>query len=152
MASQVAHVGLAGVGVIAATLIATLTFTKWLGRVMGVDAKLAELIGAGTSICGASAVIATNTVTRGSDEARLKPACSGRRFCISSCGGFRRNRPVDKYNVRLHLQRVVAPDRARHSQQRIGRAGDLRNASIARGPSITAATSGPEVMNSTSAS
>ena len=34
---------------------------------MGVDPKLAELIGAGTSICGASAVIATNTVTEGSD-------------------------------------------------------------------------------------
>ena len=68
MASQVVQVGFAGVGVIAATLVATFTFTKWLGRVMGVDAKLAELIGAGTSICGASAVIATNTVTRGSDE------------------------------------------------------------------------------------
>ena len=38
-----------------------------MGRVMGVDPKLAELIGAGTSICGASAVIATNTVTEGSD-------------------------------------------------------------------------------------
>jgi uncharacterized integral membrane protein (TIGR00698 family) len=68
MASQVAAVGLDGVAVIAATLVATFTFTKWLGRVMGVDAKLAELIGAGTSICGASAVIATNTVTNGSDE------------------------------------------------------------------------------------
>ena len=68
MASQVVQVGLAGVGVIAATLVATFVFTKWLGRAMGVDAKLAELIGAGTSICGASAVIATNTVTRGSDE------------------------------------------------------------------------------------
>lgn len=68
MASQVVQVGFAGVGVIAATLVATLSFTKWLGRVMGVDAKLAELIGAGTAICGASAVIATNTVTRGSDE------------------------------------------------------------------------------------
>jgi len=68
MASQVAQVGVAGVAVIVATLIATFTFTKWLGGVMGVDAKLAELIGAGTSICGASAVIATNTVTRGSDE------------------------------------------------------------------------------------
>ena len=68
MASQVAQVGFAGVGVIAATLVATFVFTKWLGRVMGVDAKLAELIGAGTSICGASAVIATNTVTNGSDE------------------------------------------------------------------------------------
>jgi hypothetical protein len=68
MASQVAQVGLAGVGVIAVTLVATLAFTKWLGHVMGVDAKLAELIGAGTSICGASAVIGTNTVTRGSEE------------------------------------------------------------------------------------
>jgi uncharacterized integral membrane protein (TIGR00698 family) len=68
MASQVTQVGLAGVGVIVATLLATFAFTTWLGRVMGVDAKLAELIGAGTSICGASAVIATNTVTRGSDE------------------------------------------------------------------------------------
>ncbi len=68
MASQVAQVGMTGVAVIAATLVATFTFTKWLGRVMGVDAKLAELIGAGTSICGASAVIATNTVTDGRDE------------------------------------------------------------------------------------
>ena len=68
MASQVAQVGLTGVGVIAATLLATLVFTKWLGGLMGVDAKLAELIGAGTSICGASAIIATNTVTRGRDE------------------------------------------------------------------------------------
>ena len=68
MASQVAQVGFTGVAIIAATLVATLVFTKWLGRLMGVDAKLAELIGAGTSICGASAVIATNTVTRGSDE------------------------------------------------------------------------------------
>ena len=68
MASQVAQVGLAGVGVIAATLVATFAFTKWLGRRMGVEPKLAELIAAGTSICGASAVIATNTVTRGRDE------------------------------------------------------------------------------------
>jgi uncharacterized integral membrane protein (TIGR00698 family) len=68
MASQVAQVGLTGVGVIAATLVATFVFTKWLGRLMGVETKMAELIAAGTSICGASAVIATNTVTRGSDE------------------------------------------------------------------------------------
>lgn len=67
MASQVAQVGITGVGVIAVTLIATFVFTKRLGRVMGVDSRLSELIGAGTSICGASAVIATNTVTRASD-------------------------------------------------------------------------------------
>jgi uncharacterized integral membrane protein (TIGR00698 family) len=68
MLSQVIEVGFLGVAIILATLIATFTFTKRLGRAIGVDAKLAELIGAGTSICGASAVIATNTVTRGRDE------------------------------------------------------------------------------------
>jgi len=68
MASQVAQVGFAGVAIIIATLVATFLFTKWFGRMIGVDPKLAELIGAGTSICGASAVIATNTVTQGKDE------------------------------------------------------------------------------------
>jgi uncharacterized integral membrane protein (TIGR00698 family) len=38
------------------------------GRLLGVDRKLTELIAAGTSICGASAILATNAVTRGSDE------------------------------------------------------------------------------------
>lgn len=65
--SQVVAVGVVGVAIILASLFSTFAFTKFLGRVMGVDAKLAELIGAGTSICGASAVIATNTVTEGSD-------------------------------------------------------------------------------------
>ena len=67
MLSQVAAVGVIGVAIILVTLVATFAVTKFLGRVMGVDPKLAELIGAGTSICGASAVIATNTVTEGSD-------------------------------------------------------------------------------------
>jgi uncharacterized integral membrane protein (TIGR00698 family) len=68
MASQVVQVGLAGAAIIISTLVATFVFTKWLGSRIGVDPKLAELIGAGTSICGASAVIATNTVTQGKDE------------------------------------------------------------------------------------
>jgi uncharacterized integral membrane protein (TIGR00698 family) len=66
--SQVAAVGSAGIGVIAATLAATFLFTLWLGRMLGVDRKLTELIAAGSSICGASAVVATNTVTRAPDE------------------------------------------------------------------------------------
>ncbi|MCD2470185.1 YeiH family protein [Jiella sp. MQZ9-1] len=65
---QIAEVGALGVAVIVVTLLSTFLFTKWLGRMLGVDAKLAELIAAGTSICGASAVIATNTVTRARDE------------------------------------------------------------------------------------
>jgi uncharacterized integral membrane protein (TIGR00698 family) len=66
--TQVLQVGVAGLAVVLTTLVATFAFTKWFGRVIGVDPRLAELIAAGTSICGASAVIATNTVTEGSDE------------------------------------------------------------------------------------
>lgn len=65
---QVIAVGGPGVAIIAANLLATFAFTTWLGRVLGVDAELAQLIAAGSSICGASAVIATNTVTRARDE------------------------------------------------------------------------------------
>lgn len=46
----------------------TLPFTIWLGRVMGVDPKLSLLIGTGTAICGASAIVAANQVARGRDE------------------------------------------------------------------------------------
>lgn len=67
-ANQVLEVGATGIAVIALTLVCTFAFTTWLGRRLGVDAKLTQLIAAGTSICGASAVIATNTVTRASDE------------------------------------------------------------------------------------
>jgi uncharacterized integral membrane protein (TIGR00698 family) len=67
-AAQVAEVGARGVAIIAIGLISTFAFTLWLGRLIGVERKLAELIAAGTSICGASAVIATNSVTRGHDE------------------------------------------------------------------------------------
>lgn len=67
-AAQVAEVGAGGVALIAATLVSTFAFTLWLGRLIGVERPLAELIAAGTSICGASAVIATNTVTRAPDE------------------------------------------------------------------------------------
>jgi len=65
---QLAEVGAGGLAVIALTLGVTFIATKHLGRWLGVEPRLAELIAAGTSICGASAVITTNTVTRGSDE------------------------------------------------------------------------------------
>jgi uncharacterized integral membrane protein (TIGR00698 family) len=67
-ATQVTALGFSGLGIIAASLAATFVFTVMLARVLGVDSKLAQLIAAGTSICGASAIIATNTVTRASDE------------------------------------------------------------------------------------
>ena len=65
---QIVEVGAGGLAVIVATLVATFMFTKWFGALIGVEDKLAELIAAGTSICGASAVIATNAVTQGHDE------------------------------------------------------------------------------------
>jgi uncharacterized integral membrane protein (TIGR00698 family) len=67
-AMQIGEVGATGIAIIAVTLAATFLFTSWFGRVMGIDPKLAQLIGAGTSVCGASAVIATNTVTDAHDE------------------------------------------------------------------------------------
>jgi uncharacterized integral membrane protein (TIGR00698 family) len=66
--AQVGEVGAIGVGAIALTLVATFLFTTLLGRVLGVEPKLAQLIAAGTSICGASAVIAVDTVTHAADE------------------------------------------------------------------------------------
>lgn len=65
---QVIAVGGVGVVIILATLLATFAFTTWLGRVLRVDAGLTQLIAAGSSICGASAVIAVNTVTRARDQ------------------------------------------------------------------------------------
>lgn len=65
---QVLEVGATGLAVILLTLVGTFLFTTWVGRSIGVDRKLTELIAAGTSICGASAIIATNTVTAAHDE------------------------------------------------------------------------------------
>jgi len=62
--AQLVKVGTVGLAIIAVTLAATFVFTMWLG----LDRKLTQLIASGTSIYGASAVIATNTVTRASDE------------------------------------------------------------------------------------
>src|SRR6516165_2451693 len=66
--AQLVKVGTVGLAVIAVTLACTFMFTVWLGHRLGIDRKLAQLIAAGTSICGASAIIATNTVTGASDE------------------------------------------------------------------------------------
>lgn len=66
--TQLAAVGAKGLLIAIGTLVATFAFTLAAGRVLGVDRKLTELIAAGTSICGASAVVATNSVTGSSDE------------------------------------------------------------------------------------
>jgi len=67
-AAQVAEVGAAGLAILALCVVGTFAVTVWLGRLLGVEPGLAELIAGGTSICGASAVIATNTVTEAPEE------------------------------------------------------------------------------------
>ena len=65
---QVMTIGLNGIVLIAFSLISTFGFTCWMGKRLGIPANLTYLIAAGTSICGASAVIATSAATEGSDE------------------------------------------------------------------------------------
>ncbi|HEX6957428.1 MAG TPA: YeiH family protein [Ferrovibrio sp.] len=65
---QLVTVGGKGLLITATALAATFLFTTWLGRKIGVERQLAQLIAAGTSICGASAVVAANTVTQAPDE------------------------------------------------------------------------------------
>lgn len=66
--AEFSSLGTKGAVAVVATIVFTFVFTKQLARLLGVEERLAELIAAGTSICGASAIIACNTVTRGSDE------------------------------------------------------------------------------------
>ncbi len=65
---QVAETGLRGVGVILVAVASTFLFTLAVGRLIGADPRLTRLIAAGTSICGASAVAAANSVVDAHDE------------------------------------------------------------------------------------
>jgi len=66
--AQIASIGVAGLAIIALAVVGTFAVVVRVGAMLGVDAKLARLIAAGTSICGASAIIAANTVVRDRDE------------------------------------------------------------------------------------
>jgi uncharacterized integral membrane protein (TIGR00698 family) len=65
--AQVLEVGTIGLLILVLSTAGTFAFTVALGRVLRVDPKLAQLVGVGTSICGASAIIAANTVVRDRD-------------------------------------------------------------------------------------
>ncbi len=67
-AMQILSLGGAGLVMVALTLVSTFVAIRIVGRVMGVDRSLTDLIAAGTSVCGASAIIAANTVVRGREE------------------------------------------------------------------------------------
>ena len=66
---DIGHVGLAGIAIDALVLGSTFALACTLGpRVFGLDRTTAILIGAGSSICGAAAVMATAPVVRGRPE------------------------------------------------------------------------------------
>lgn len=66
--TQIASIGWEGFVVLALAVSSTFVFTLWLGRILGVERALTELLAAGTSICGASAIAAANSVSRANDE------------------------------------------------------------------------------------
>jgi uncharacterized integral membrane protein (TIGR00698 family) len=66
---DIAAVGVAGILIDTVVLSSTFGLAWWLGtRVFGLDRQTAMLIGAGSSICGAAAVMATEPVVRGRAE------------------------------------------------------------------------------------
>jgi uncharacterized integral membrane protein (TIGR00698 family) len=66
---QLLEIGPAGLALLIGCVVLTFGFTLLLGRCLRVDEGLTHLIAAGTSICGASAVVAANSVVRGPGEA-----------------------------------------------------------------------------------
>ena len=67
--AEILGIGAAGLLILAFALLGTFLLTLWLGERLGVPSGLATLIAAGTGVCGASAIVAANTVVRDDDEA-----------------------------------------------------------------------------------
>lgn len=66
--AQLLAIGWNGLLIIFLTLSSTFLFSLLVGKWLGIDTKLTRLIAAGTSICGASAIMATNSVIKAKDE------------------------------------------------------------------------------------
>ncbi|MBW4974124.1 putative sulfate exporter family transporter [Roseovarius mucosus] len=60
--------GLLPLAALVALVMGTMGFTVWVGRLLGVEKSLTVLIASGTSICGASAVLATASTISAKDE------------------------------------------------------------------------------------
>ncbi|VXC91683.1 YeiH family putative sulfate export transporter [Serratia oryzae] len=73
---QIADVGASGIIIDALTLTSTFLLACWLGKkVFGLDSQTTMLIGAGSSICGAAAVMATEPVLK-ADSSKVAVAVS----------------------------------------------------------------------------
>ena len=66
--AQVLEVGISGLMIVGVSSLSTFYLTCWLGHRLQVNRRLTQLIAAGTSICGASAVVAINAVVDSSEE------------------------------------------------------------------------------------
>jgi uncharacterized integral membrane protein (TIGR00698 family) len=63
--TQIADVGVSGIAIDVLTLSSTFMLACWLGqKVFGLDRQTSWLIGAGSSICGAAAILATEPVVK----------------------------------------------------------------------------------------
>jgi len=67
-AGQLLSVGAGALGLAFLSVALTIPFTIWLGGRLGVSPALSQLIGTGTGICGASAIVAANQVAGGRQE------------------------------------------------------------------------------------
>lgn len=65
---QALAIGGTGLLIVVFAVAATFAATLWLGRRMGLDARFVCLIAAGTAVCGASAIVAANTVAEAPEE------------------------------------------------------------------------------------
>lgn len=67
-AAQLLSIGGGALALACCSVGLTVPFTIWLGHRLRVSAPVAQLIGTGTGICGASAIVAANQVVRGRQE------------------------------------------------------------------------------------
>jgi uncharacterized integral membrane protein (TIGR00698 family) len=66
--AQLLSIGAGALALAVASVALTVPFTIWLGHRLGVDGKLSQLLGTGTGICGASAIVAANQVAGAKQE------------------------------------------------------------------------------------
>jgi uncharacterized membrane protein YadS len=72
----VGEIGLSALPVVVGTITGALILVTWLGRTLGLPARLGSLIAVGTSICGASAIVATGpAIDAEEDEVSYAVAC-----------------------------------------------------------------------------
>ncbi|MFN8672502.1 MAG: YeiH family protein [Candidatus Sericytochromatia bacterium] len=66
--NEIFVLGLNSLLVIAVAVISCFLFSVWFGQKIGLDKKHSILLASGTSICGASAIIATNEIIKSDDK------------------------------------------------------------------------------------